>query len=130
MTTYEIRMHCLQMAIDAGYRDPVRVADSFIEYVSAKRDDGESQSGGNLSDGVQSIIGEAAKMHGMDTSVMMSACRTAPVVAARDDAIVAVARSYPQYGLSDLGRIFNRDHTSILAALRRNGAWTPRKQAA
>jgi hypothetical protein len=130
MTTSEIRMQCLHMAISAGYRDPVGVADFFIDYVTAKRDGGEDRSGGISCDGVQSIIGKAAKMHGMDTSVVMSACRTAPVVAARDDAIVAVARSYPQYGLSDLGRIFNRDHTSILAALRRNGAWTPRKQAA
>jgi chromosomal replication initiation ATPase DnaA len=47
--------------------------------------------------------------------------RARPLVQARFDAVAAVKMAYPGMSLPMLGRLFKRDHTSILAALRKSG---------
>jgi hypothetical protein len=126
--TFELKTQCLQMAINAGYRDPVSMADSFMGYVLAGTDDDECAPANDIKgvpNDVYQVVDDIARRHGLIADVVFSPVRTAPVVTARDEAIMAIQAKFPQYGLSSLGRIFNRDHSSILASLRRSGAWKP-----
>lgn len=127
MTNEEIKMKCLEIAVSAGYRDPVSAASAFIDYVSGSSPVVTSERSDPLSPDVLAIITEAATMHGATVYDILGPRRSARIVAARDDAIAAVYIAYPSYGLCDLGKIFNRDHTSILASLRRSGNWKPRE---
>lgn len=73
----------------------------------------------------QRIIGTVAAFHGLRKDEILSSSRQRSIMAARFDAIAAVwlncrvdGRSYT---LLELGRLFKRDHTTILHALRQRG---------
>lgn len=70
-------------------------------------------------DAVKWIIGVVAMETRIPVDVILSPRRTKPVVEARYMAIRAVHRACPHYSTTQLGRIFNRDHTTILYALDR-----------
>ncbi|MGD9868943.1 MAG: helix-turn-helix domain-containing protein [Hyphomicrobiales bacterium] len=59
--------------------------------------------------------------HGIAEDTVFSPCRERPVVAARWDAVVAVATTFPRLSLPKLGQIFGRDESTILYALRKRG---------
>lgn len=68
----------------------------------------------------QTIIAAVAAGHGLSLRDLTGKSQTRPVVRARFEAIVAVRELYPEKSLPTLGRLFGgRDHTTILAALRR-----------
>lgn len=71
------------------------------------------------------LIAMVAAWHGVSVKEIMGPGRTVRVVAARLDAIVAVYRNCRCHGdvcsLANLGRMFNRDHTTILATLQKAG---------
>lgn len=70
---------------------------------------------------IRAIIDLVARMHGATHEEVMSRSRQHHIVIARQAAICAVAHKRPDYSLPMLGRIFRRDHTSILHALRVRG---------
>lgn len=69
------------------------------------------------------IIAEVEARHGLSAGDIPGPGRTARVVAARFEAIAEVRAAYPDKSLPWLGRVFNRDHTTILHALRKMGLW-------
>lgn len=73
---------------------------------------------------VRSIIAQVEREHGLPIGSIISPTRKAPVVKARFEAIVRAREARPDLSLPALGRIFRRDHTSILSALRKMGVPT------
>lgn len=71
------------------------------------------------------IIAQVAAWHGLTYSDIIGPGRTAPLVLARQDAMVAVDLAVRARGttlsLPALGRIFKRDHTTLLHSLRKRG---------
>lgn len=76
-------------------------------------------------DATMEIIKEVAAAHSLVVSDITGTSRLKPIVEARFDAIYRVATERPELSLSAIGRIFCRDHTTMLHALRihaeRNG---------
>jgi hypothetical protein len=69
--------------------------------------------------GCRVIVGRIAKEHGVTFEDIMGPRRLKPVVAARKAAMIAVAAHMPRWSLPQIGRFFNRDHTTIMHALGR-----------
>lgn len=65
------------------------------------------------------IIAVVAVVHGVHASDITGHSRHKQIVAARFDAIRAVADAWPELTQTAMGRIFKRDHTSILNALKK-----------
>ena len=63
-----------------------------------------------------------AARHGMTFELVAGASRNKRIVAVRDEAIRAVADARPDMSLPAIGRVFNRDHTTILHSLRKTRA--------
>ncbi|MBP8235322.1 MAG: hypothetical protein KAY22_23790 [Rhizorhabdus sp.] len=70
---------------------------------------------------IRAMIDLVARMHGATYDEVMSKSRRHRVVMARQAAMCAVAYKRPDYSLPMLGRIFKRDHTTVLYALRVRG---------
>lgn len=68
------------------------------------------------------IIQMVALAHGVRVSDILGRRRDKLVYAARQDAVKAVAEARPDLSLPQIGRIFDRDHTTILNSLRKSGA--------
>lgn len=67
------------------------------------------------------IIAEVAARHGLTRQDILGEGRSAAVVRARYEAIAEVRRVYPDKSLIWLGMVFERDHSTIIHALRRMG---------
>lgn len=67
------------------------------------------------------IASRVAAMHGFTLAELAGDRRDRKLIEARFDAIKAVADARPDMSLIRIGKIFNRDHTSILHALRKRG---------
>lgn len=72
------------------------------------------------------IIAGAAERYGLKVADIIGKSRDVLVSAVRHHAMGLVHVAYPDWGLPRLGRTFQRDHTTVLAALRRNGIYRPR----
>jgi len=70
---------------------------------------------------VKDIIRVIANKHGVSAGEILGPRRSRDIIAARFEAIALARKLRPELSLPQLGRQFNRDHTSILAALRRMG---------
>jgi hypothetical protein len=70
---------------------------------------------------IKSLIANAAKVNGVTYDAIMSRARPRDVCRARFAAITAVAAAYPDMSFPRLGRIFNRDHSTIVHALMVSG---------
>jgi chromosomal replication initiator protein len=70
---------------------------------------------------VKQVIEAICAKHEIPYHEVMGRKRFAEIVAARHEAIVAVAEAFPWMSLPKLGRIFGRDHTSILHAMDKHG---------
>jgi len=70
---------------------------------------------------IKSIIANAAKVNGVTYEAIMSRARPRDVCRARFDAIAAVSAAYPDMSFPRLGKIFNRDHSSVVHALMMRG---------
>ena len=71
--------------------------------------------------GIQSIIAEVALAHGVTVAEILARGGAAPLVKARHQAIIEVAIRRPAFSLSQIGRCFSRDHTTILHVLKKHG---------
>lgn len=73
---------------------------------------------------VREIISEVAERHGVTLGQIMSPIRTKKIAHARQEAQAALYDTLNddgtrRYSLPKIGRIFDRDHTSVLHAIRR-----------
>ncbi|PLP56243.1 hypothetical protein CYK37_26030 [Mesorhizobium loti] len=71
------------------------------------------------------IISRVGALHGYRLDEITGPRLEKKLVQARFDAIKAVADARPDMSLPQIGRIFNRDHTSILHALKKRGGRRP-----
>lgn len=67
------------------------------------------------------IIRLVAAANGLTTADLLSNRRFKAVVEARFDAIKAVADARPDLSLMQIGKIFGKDHTTIIWALKQRG---------
>lgn len=70
---------------------------------------------------IKSLIAKAAQDNGVSYEDIMSRARPQNICRARFDAIAAVASAYPDMSFPRIGRIFQRDHSSIVHALMMRG---------
>jgi chromosomal replication initiation ATPase DnaA len=138
----DIRKQCMEWAINTGMKSPgdiVAAAEMFLEFLEggdlqvaqaltvntalcdqasqAVEDDGFSKA--------RLIIQRVAKKYNMAPSAITGNRRNKETVAVRDEAVAAVRNECPEMSLVAMGRVFNKDHTSILASLRKTGNWRP-----
>lgn len=67
------------------------------------------------------IIKDTALAYGLSVAIIRGPSRSRHVVIARHEAMARVHVARPDLSLPALGRIFNRDHTTLLFALRKLG---------
>ena len=72
-------------------------------------------------DYTRAIIREVAERHGVKPADIIYGGRTAKLVDARHEAIVAVHYARPHWSYPDLARVFGLDHTSVIHAFERQG---------
>lgn len=70
---------------------------------------------------IKAIIAKAAADNGVSYEAIMSRARPRDICRARFDAIAAVAAAYPDMSFPRIGKIFGRDHSSIVHALMMRG---------
>lgn len=75
---------------------------------------------------IKQQIAATAKDFGVTFNEVMSHDRSRRVCVARFAAIARVARDYPHFSYPQLGKLFKRDHTTIMNALARCGELSPR----
>lgn len=67
----------------------------------------------------EDVLAKVAIKHGVTRDEMMSTSRSLVVVRARHEACYLLMKEQ-KYGYSDLGRIFGKDHTTILHGVRKH----------
>lgn len=79
--------------------------------------------GGEDKQPVVEIIRVVAVKHGISVQDIKSESRSRHMVEARHEAMALVYKLRPDLSLPAIGRIFNRDHTSVLNAVRKMGVY-------
>lgn len=74
----------------------------------------------------QQIIRLVSLKHGIREWEILSVRRHKAVIAARHEAMCLVYQARPHWSLIRLARIFKRDHTTLLHALKKAGVYIPR----
>jgi len=69
----------------------------------------------------QQIIADVAHKHGLTYADLLSKSRSRRLIPARFDAIAAVKIAKPHLSLPQIGKLFNRDFSTIAHALRQRG---------
>lgn len=69
------------------------------------------------------IVAAVAYEHGISIEAIVGKRRDLSVVRARHAAMAAVYLNRPDMSLPQIGRIFGRDHTSCLHAIKKLGVW-------
>lgn len=70
---------------------------------------------------IKALIAKAAADNGVSYDDIMGRARPQKICRARFDAIAAVAAAYPDMSFPRIGKIFQRDHSSIVHALMMRG---------
>lgn len=73
------------------------------------------------SGGVKAIIAEVALAHGVTVDDIKGKGRSVPLVKIRHAAIIEVAQRRPELSLPQIGKHFNRDHTTVCYVLQKHG---------
>lgn len=68
-----------------------------------------------------SIVRRVAEEHGVAPSAIFGESRVKHVMLARRAAMVAIATEQPEWSVVRIGRLFNRDHTTVLHAFKQAG---------
>jgi chromosomal replication initiation ATPase DnaA len=69
------------------------------------------------------LIREIAEKHGILVADIKSQSRAAAIVEIRHEAVAYVYQRRPDLSLAQIGRIFGRDHTTILHSVRKAGVY-------
>lgn len=72
------------------------------------------------------IVESVAAKHNVSVREILSPERTQRVVRARDEAIAEVVEARPHWSYPTVGRLFGRDHTTVIHSLQKLGRWKPR----
>ncbi len=72
------------------------------------------------------IVESVAARHGVPVWEILSPKRTQRVVRARDEAIAEVVEARPHWSYPTVGRLFGRDHATVIHSLQKLGKWKPR----
>jgi chromosomal replication initiation ATPase DnaA len=72
---------------------------------------------------IDEIAMEMCQSLGVDLHEVKGRCRGREISAARHAIIAAVYVQRPDMSLNQIGRYFNRDHTSVLHAVQQTGVW-------
>jgi len=67
---------------------------------------------------IQRIIRDTEQQHGVEIGSTQKDRRLKPVVAARNEAMWQVKRHFPELSTPSIGKIFGRDHSSVIHSLR------------
>jgi hypothetical protein len=77
----------------------------------------------------KNILKDVADRHRVLVGDILGPRRMGEIVRARFEAMNLVAIAFPHWSLPELGRFFGgRDHTTVLHAIRKGGAWEKRAQ--
>lgn len=79
---------------------------------------------------VSNIIRDTAKKYDLRASDLKGDRRNQSIIAARHEAMVTAYLERPDLSLPQLGNQFNRDHTSVLHAVKKAGVWRNPAKAA
>jgi len=79
---------------------------------------------------VRGIIARVAEEHGLTAADIVGPSHKQKLIVARHEAIYRVWIEKDPIGLAEIGRYFNRDHTTILSALRKKGVTETRQRTA
>lgn len=63
------------------------------------------------------VVRTVATLHGVAVSDILGKSRFRHIVEARHDALRAVRARYPKFSSTQIGRLFNLDHSTVLYAL-------------
>ena len=74
----------------------------------------------NPKESVNDILTRTAMEDGLSSAQMLSSRRTKTILKTRQKALFRVRRTFPHLSLSDLGRIFKKNHSTILYMLKKN----------
>lgn len=117
-TTAEIRAEKLAVLVAKRQHE----FDSLQANLAEVRERWARQSSGDLVGvAARDIAAGVAALHGYTLAEIVGKRQNKEIIAARHDAIKAVADARPDMSLPQVGKIFHRDHTSILHALRKRG---------
>lgn len=72
---------------------------------------------------VHDIISAVAEEYGVTVAEIKGLRREKYIVPARQEAMARVYRERPDLSLTVLGRLFHRDHTTVLSAIKKMGVW-------
>jgi hypothetical protein len=79
-------------------------------------------------DEIQALIENIARAHDCTAADVFGRSRLRGIVRARHEAMYEVARRYPWLSYPQLGRLFRRDHTSVMHAVFKLGLPSRREQ--
>ena len=68
------------------------------------------------------IVGDVASRHGVTVEEILGPRRHRHIINARFEAIAKVVEARPQWSYPTIGKLFNRDHSTIMSALDKIGA--------
>lgn len=118
-TRMDIAVKAERLVLDARAEAAAIVAAAESEAARILAEAGLSPSGGRRA--VQSIIREVAQRRGVSVRDILGPSRSASIVAIRHEAIAQAYMERPDMSLPELGRRFNRDHTTVIHAVRKYG---------
>lgn len=72
------------------------------------------------------IVESVAAKHNVPVSAILGDSRLRHIVAARHEAMAEVVEARPHWSFPTVGRLFGRDHTTVISALQKLGKWKPR----
>lgn len=67
------------------------------------------------------IVARIAAKHKLTKADIFGQSRIIPITEARHEAMVEVAKAFPRWSYPRLGRFFNRDHTTVMHAVKKHG---------
>lgn len=89
-----------------------------ISLTIVKRVIGEVESSGSFAPTADIIIAETARYYGLDTDALCGLSHHKSIVFARQVAMY-LCRTLTSLSLKDIGKSFNRDHTTVLTSIRK-----------
>jgi chromosomal replication initiation ATPase DnaA len=95
---------------------PFELDESFAEFFARHFEDSEPQT-------TKRIVAMISRRHNIPVADILSPSRLATHVAARQEAMAAIYLRMPELSLPRIARVFNRDHTTVLHAIKKLGVW-------
>jgi chromosomal replication initiation ATPase DnaA len=95
---------------------PFELDESFAEFFARHFEDSEPPT-------TKRIVAMISRRHNIPVADILSPSRLASHVAARQEAMAAIYLRMPELSLPRIARVFSRDHTTVLHAIKKLGVW-------